>query len=157
MTDTEQVVVVRDLNPKITAYVESGCYVCQKYFANASSLRTHMRLFHATELPGRQAGKCRPYNLKYVWRSKKQPHRRTLMGCPSCWFYCPLSFTRIGKHIAEFHLDPDNEGTEDSIDEDESHFDDENSQFSAMDSPAVTANIYAAMESLTGKFNSLFR
>ncbi|KAG2208765.1 hypothetical protein INT47_007864 [Mucor saturninus] len=154
MSDTERSTMVPEVNPRITAYVESGCYVCQKYFANASSLRTHLRVFHSTELPARQAGRSRPHNVKYVWRSKKQPHRRTLMGCPSCWFYCPLSFTRMSIHVQECHMDPDHEGSEDPIDEDESYFDDENFLHASVDS---TASIYAAMESLTGKFSSLFK
>lgn len=160
MFDSDEDVMVSQVNTKITACVDHGCYACEKYYANASSLRNHMQLFHAIELPPRKTGTRRPRNVKYEWKTKKQFHRRTLMGCPSCWFYCPLNFRRIAQHIKEFHLDPDNEGIEDpSIDEDEANFDDENmvQNQNPLDITAAKADIFAAIEALTGKFNSLFK
>lgn len=150
--------VVPKTNKRITAYIENGCHVCEKYFSNASSLIKHMRNFHSIDLTPRKTGKNRPQSPKYEFRTKKQPFRRTLLGCPSCWFYCPLDFKRIGEHIRDFHLDIENEDTEDPIDENEADYDDQvYYDESPLDSNAAKADIFAAMDALTSKFKTLFK
>ena len=80
-------------NVLISAYVDHRCPKCDRSFTTAATLIKHYSTIHELELTPTGVGRHRPRSCKYDFVDKHRKHRRTLLGCPSCWFYCPTKDT----------------------------------------------------------------
>lgn len=121
--EEEERVVVSKTNELVPAYVDNPCYICNKCFSSPGALISHMDTIHNIALPPRVRSKGRPRSTKHRFVTKGNSYRRTLFGCPSCWFHCPKDYGRLETHIKDAHLDEDGLGFEEPEDEEGDLFD----------------------------------
>lgn len=148
------------LNPRVTAYVDNPCYECDKLYSSPAVLIKHMKKQHDIILESRKGSYNRPASVKWIFVPNEKPYRRTLYGCPSCWFHCDEDMDKIKKHITEIHLDETNELNSEEPDDDIEYSDDdedlEHGVYSVLNQARrYRREVVSNVNSLSSLFNSL--
>jgi Pyruvate/2-oxoacid:ferredoxin oxidoreductase delta subunit len=143
-------------NPRITAYVDNACYECGKSYSSAAVLIKHMKDQHSIELKPRAPGPNRPASTKYNFINKRSYHRRTLFGCPSCWYHCPQNYNFLREHIADHHLAEDAVGFEDPVSEDGDFSDEEEDEEDISSKKTYYGSLINTIHSKVDELASLF-
>lgn len=148
----EEKVVVSKTNELIPAYVDNPCYICNKCYSSPGALISHLDTIHNISLPSRVKSKGRPRSTKYRFVTKSGRYRRTLFGCPSCWFHCPKDYRRLEAHIKDAHLDEDGLGFEQPEDEEGDLFDGEED---TRDSHSTATYMIAQLDELSARLKNI--